>query len=329
MTAKASVVALLLLLSAAALAGAPKSKRWGEPSATSCMAKHREDVGDECGIKSDGDHICNPTTSFCNMTTNYVGTCVPLVPTWGNCTDSNQCDQHWLSATCERGYCHSPKGSIGDLCLYSSSCMSDYCSPAMRCAEHPYLAEGGNCSGFGSVCEPGLQCVNDICIKGKGNGTECTKSEECRGFCTPNGVCIDKFVQPTGAPCIGETFCKTGLCSFTTEDRRHNRTGVCLDPPPKMRIACQDSSDCNPSGIRDYSCQCDVELQGWYCKRNWEEPDYEMEKCVQKKGWGKCEELFIKKLRHQTEDQAFYTWSAAPAAALPAAALVLSVALII
>eukprot|EP00727_Mastigamoeba_balamuthi_P004743 m51a1_g14267 hypothetical protein (440) ;mRNA; f:308178-310719 len=201
------------------------------------MVKHHSGIGDFCGVRPEGAYICEPTTSYCNKTNSYLGT-------------KNRCTQayyHRLGESCKDGY----------------NCLSGFCSK----------------KGVVGLCKPGLKCFDNVCTQPKANGTACKKNAECRGFCSGDHVCIDPYVQPIGAPCQTASDCASGHCTLMVEPG--STTGICLESPPSEHIPCRTSEDCLPDSndsttgeVVEYSCMCNADRHGFYCRKTVDKPDY-------------------------------------------------------
>eukprot|EP00727_Mastigamoeba_balamuthi_P012598 m51a1_g7961 hypothetical protein (329) ;mRNA; r:226672-227780 len=313
-----SVITALLLLGCAA-------------HASTCDQKRHADVGEFCGHGADGLYVCDPLTSYCNNQSASVSDwrCAPLVATGGNCTASEQCARHWEDGYCEKNRCKLKWVRLGESCTTDYTCMSNYCKNGV-CGVPDYKTIGSACHSRGNLddCSPGLVCRESVCTVPKPNGTACTDSEECRAKqCTDAHFCIDPYVQPVGGPCTSNTDCALGLCCAVGFAAKEYSLGVCLEPPPEMHIPCKGDSDCETAGRPGaYSCECDVKNKGWFCKRKWTMPDYTISKCEDTKGWGACEDLWIKALMDNAKAEAYYMWmgdsGSANRVALPAAVLV-------
>eukprot|EP00727_Mastigamoeba_balamuthi_P008965 m51a1_g4691 hypothetical protein (333) ;mRNA; f:194947-196364 len=318
------VAAALALLACAEALGPRGSPRGADLAIPGCMQRHREGPGGLCGIAGDGAHVCDPARGWCSVAAlSYTGTCVALGPAGSPCQRAEQCQRFWEGARCEGGNCTGPAPRVGEACVGDSDCRTGHCSQLKVCAAPEYSTAGENCSLDGSLglCHPGLQCVDDACVQPKANGTFCSADEECRGFCSENRVCIEQYVQPTGAPCRDDSHCQSGICLWEPSDPR-NTSGVCRDPPPEVPIRCRTSGDCPTAyGARAYACECDVERQGWYCRRRWTQPDYGLLVCLQSRGAAECEQMAIDAARQALEGATFDTASAAGASAVPAALL--------
>jgi uncharacterized Fe-S cluster protein YjdI len=151
----------------------------------------------------------------------------------GHCAQLQAYNQTWLmidSATCSE--CKNDSD-----CALGEVCGLDAALPARVCMAPPEKP-------LSSLCEVGAECLSGICCLGRcseccnGGGDSCseacvTRSFERDGeaFETP-WVCPDQPEQPSGAECLENADCESGVCEGTED--------VCTDEQRCIGLQCQE-----------------------------------------------------------------------------------------
>jgi hypothetical protein len=178
---------------------------------TPCLAE-----GDTC--EKHGAVCCGGL--FCADYGYGQGTCDPLRPLGGYCTEGAECE----SGLCNEGACVDELPAcvgLGEFCAGGSPCCAGYCLP------NGYAPDAGTCAPLepaGSSCGEGSQCESGICelnlCRAEGcssTGAECFSDASCcGGFCTGGpysyapGACT--LPQPAGAYCESWLWCASMSC---------------------------------------------------------------------------------------------------------------------
>ncbi|MFO0711902.1 MAG: hypothetical protein U0353_18760 [Sandaracinus sp.] len=160
---------------------------------------------------------CNPDTGTCE--------CVPHCPADGACGAPDGCGGH-CDGSCPSGRtCVSGSCECGDECLAPAEVACGVDIPAT-------CSTGSPCSGRGTLCEAGSECLEDAC---------CPRCDSSRTI--PCGVLIPPAMDSMGRACrtcdgVG-TLCERGTVCVSPPDSTAPTDRVCCAPcAPASSVAC-------------------------------------------------------------------------------------------
>jgi len=146
-------------------------------------------------------------------------------------------DQRWWRVLVVAAATACGGGSSGDAdgtsCTTSSECVGDPGGPACDVDLGACVA----CTAAEDVCAVGSHCVDDACVAGCGDTTDCAAGTVCD---VDLGVCVACVVDDD---CAGGTVCDAQVCRVGCRDS-DECAGQACDPTSRLCVDCVVDGDC-------------------------------------------------------------------------------------